>query len=310
MAFDVINAGMHSLIQDSGRQGMARLGLTQGGPMDPLCFYWANKLCANPINTSAIEMTYGGLQLQSHMDCTVAITGAPLKVTLDDETMPMWNSFTIKAGQKLVIGHPSRGVRSYLAVAGGFDITPQFGSTATVVREKVGGLSGNALVKGDRLSTHGEVQPHLMLPFAYRPKFSQQVSLRLIGGYQQELFSDQQKNRLYHSQYRVTEQSDRMGIRLMGEKVSATSQQLISEGIGLGAVQFPPDGQPIVMMNDHQTIGGYPKMGSVLSVDLALLAQCQRGATVSFVPICIEDAQRVLANEFKKLQQQIMVPVS
>ncbi|WP_416305033.1 biotin-dependent carboxyltransferase family protein [Neptunicella sp. SCSIO 80796] len=310
MAFEIVQAGMLSLIQDNGRNGYAELGLTQGGPMDPLSFYWANRLCSNPLEASSVEVTFGGLQLVCHQDCTIAITGAPLKVLLDDQAMPMWSSFTVKAGQKLELGHPAKGVRSYLAVSGGFKIKPQFGSTSTVVREQIGGLAGKALAKGDRLPGEGQIQPHQMLPFAYRPKFSQQITLRLIAGYQQKLFSSQQKRRLFNSEYRVTDQCDRMGYRLSGEKVNASSQQLVSEGICLGAVQFPADGQPIVMMNDHQTIGGYPKMGAVLSLDLAQLAQCQRGAIVRFVAVEIGEAQQLLKEQFDKIRQQALVPVS
>jgi allophanate hydrolase subunit 2 len=191
------------------------------------------------------------------------------------------------------------GLRAYLAVAGGFNITPQFGSSATVMREGIGGLyqNGAKLQTGDKLPlTAGIVQPGRCIAKALQPDFdfSNGLSLRLVEGYQQQLFSMVERQRFYLNSYTVTPKADRMGVKLSGPAISCSSTSLLSEGICYGAVQIPPDGQPIVLLNDRQTLGGYPKIGSVLSLDCWQLAQAPAGTVLQFVQTDPQQAHNAL----------------
>ncbi|MBC3764389.1 biotin-dependent carboxyltransferase family protein [Neptunicella marina] len=306
MSFNLVKPGMLTLLQDTGRFGYAHLGLTQGGVLDSQSARWANLLCGNDENAPLLETTYGGVELEITSDCTLAITGAPAIIRVDNVEVPQWLTFKVNKGQKVVIGRPVRGIRNYIAIAGGFDVERVFNSSSMVMREQVGPNHGQPLKSGQNLVA-GKIADlavrQAVVPFYLRPSFSQFVTLRVVLGFQHEQFSNHHKQTMFESVYQVTEYSDRMGCRLQGPAVIPASENMVSEGIPLGAVQLPPDGQPIVMMNDHQTIGGYAKMGSVLSIDLALLAQCQPGAQILFEPIDIEQAQQILLLERQRWQQ-------
>ncbi|WP_445767139.1 5-oxoprolinase subunit C family protein [Rheinheimera sp.] len=293
--FSVIAPGVLSLLQDSGRFGQSALGLTTGGPMDAPSAAWANRLLGNNTNATLIECSVGGLQLRANMPSFIVVTGATLPLSINGKTAEQWTVHQVQAGDVIELGMVSQGLRAYVAVAGGFSIAPQFGSTATVLREGIGGLSGNKLQAGDTLSaqTVNKLQRQ-RLPARYRPQFNQTLTLRLIEGYQASSFSSTERQRFYLHRYTVTPQADRMGYKLNGTAIKCQQRSLLSEGICYGAVQIPPDGQPIVLLNDRQTLGGYPKMGSVLSLDCALLAQAGAGTEVYFTPISPEQAHNAL----------------
>ncbi|MDN4503467.1 biotin-dependent carboxyltransferase family protein [Alteromonadaceae bacterium BrNp21-10] len=312
----IVHAGMLSLVQDGGRFGYSSLGITEGGPLDRLSFMWANRLCGNDDNSPLIESTLGGLSFVCEQASCIAITGANVAVTIDDEPAPMWTTLSIKAGQVVKCSHTQQGLRCYIAIAGGLFVTPQFGSVATVVREGLGGINGKALVAKQKIACGDNQVPKLMLPYAYRSKFKQTVCLRVVIGSQHKLFSRAYKRAFFANEFKVSQQCDRMGYRLIAtddtfakHSASLSSQSLLSEGIALGALQIPADGQPIVMMNDHQTIGGYPKMGAVLSLDLAELAQCAAGTLVRFQPIGANTARGLLLQAQQKLQTTALYSV-
>lgn len=311
MSFNLVKPGMLCLLQDTGRFGYAHLGLTQGGALDSQSARWANLLCGNKTNVPVLETTYGGIELEITSDCIIAITGAPAIICIDDIEVPQWITLDVKKGQKVVIGRPVRGIRNYIAIAGGFDVEAVFDSASMVMREHMGPNDGQPLKAGQCLSagkTAADAIPRAVVPFHLRPGFSQFVTLRVVLGFQHQQFSNHHKQTFFESVYQVTEYSDRMGCRLQGPAVLPNSDAMVSEGIPLGAVQLPPDGQPIVMMNDHQTIGGYAKMGSVLSIDLAMLAQCQPGAQILFEAIEIQQAQQILIDEQQRwLQPQLRI---
>ncbi|MEW5682833.1 MAG: biotin-dependent carboxyltransferase family protein [Pseudomonadota bacterium] len=293
--FSVIAPGVLSLLQDCGRFGQSALGLTTGGPMDVSSAAWANRLLGNDTNATLIECSVGGLQLRADSHSFMAVTGAILPVSINGKAVEQWTVHQVQAGDVIELGMVSKGLRAYVAVAGGFSVTPQFGSTATVLREGIGGLNGNKLQAGDTLSaqTVNKLQRQ-RLPARYRPQFNQTLTLRLIEGYQAASFSATERQRFYLNRYKVTPQADRMGYKLSGSAIKCQQTQLLSEGICYGAVQIPPDGQPIVLLNDRQTLGGYPKIGSVLSLDCALLAQASAGTEVYFTPISPEQAHNAL----------------
>lgn len=315
LGFIVTNAGMLSLIQDAGRYGAFNLGLTNGGPADPLAFYWANKLCDNELNTSVIEVSLGGLSLTAQIDCVIAVTGAPMPFSVNDKAQPLWQSMLIKAGDTLNLGFAQVGVRCYLAVAGGFTIKPSFGSTATVCRESVGGIDGNKLQVNQVLpckSTFNKVNKLKLLRLAehQQPQYSNNVVLRTVLSYQQQHFSALEKTMFFSSDYQVSKHWDRMGYRLQGRAIKADIAGILSEGICYGAVQIPADGQPIVLLNDRQTIGGYPKVGAVISQDCAKLSQCRQGDTVRFEVISMSQANNLFHLQLSRLQQTKLIACS
>lgn len=315
-SLSVISPGTLSLLQDAGRFGMAALGLTQGGPLDTHSFIWANALVGNPYHSTVIEHSIGGLILRANSTCTVAITGAELPVQCNGQPVACWQPIQLRAGDELVLGYMTRGLRAYLAVAGGFAITPQFGSTSTVMREGIGGLhqDGSKLAAGDLLplgqgttaatvTTPAAAIRQLTLPPAVND--NNPLVLRLLLGYQVSQFSPTEQARFFLNPYQVSPQCDRMGYKLSGSAIQCQSRALLSEGISLGAVQIPPDGQPIVLLNDRQTLGGYPKIGTVLSLDCWKLAQCAPGSKVHFKPINSYQSHNALA-----LYQASFVPNS
>jgi len=307
--FTVKQPGLLTLIQDRGRYGAHNLGLTNGGPLDPFAFDWANRLLSNGINDTCLEVSFGGLTLESQVDSSIAITGAEVSCKINGQLIEQWQSHAIKKNNLLEFGYTTSGVRAYLSVSGGFKVPPSFGSSATVVREKVGGLRGDKLQAGDELPcTTGSTERYLSVAQADRPQYGNQAILRVVLGYQQQAFESLQKLKFFSSKYKVTDRSDRMGFRLEGNAIHTTMVGMLSEGICHGAIQIPADGQPIVLMNDRQTIGGYPKIGSVIPIDTAKLAQLQSGSSVQFEEISLEEAHNI--HTFHQFRYQNSIPLN
>jgi len=304
LGFIVKRAGLLSLIQDEGRFGAFNLGLTNGGPIDKLAFHWANRLCSNELNVSVIEVSVGGLALIAQIDTVIAVTGAKMPLTINGQVKELWRSYKVKAGDLIELGFTNVGVRSYVAVAGGFNITPVFGSSSTVCREGIGGLKGTKLVVNDILPCTYQAKAKLVkLLEKDQPKYCNEVILRIIPSYQQHHFSSHQQKLFLSSEYNVGKSYDRMGYRLKGQKITCDIDGILSEGICLGAVQIPNDGQPIVLMNDRQTIGGYPKIGSVISLDTAKLGQLAQGGKVRFEAISMEKARDLILRNLSVFDQ-------
>jgi biotin-dependent carboxylase-like uncharacterized protein len=308
MSLEVTQPGILTLIQDGGRFGQHAIGLTTGGPLDPQAFNWCNRLLQNPANSTALEVSFGGLHLRTSVDTFICVTGADMALRVNDEEQALWQVHKVHAGDSIALDYAKSGCRSYLGVAGGFDIPPMFGSSATVMREKLGGLNGDKLQPGDLLpcSPHLE-RRSLYLPGAQQPSYSDSITVRVMPGYQEHHFSRLQQRRFFNHSYTVSERCDRMGYRLEGPVIECGIEGILSEGICYGAIQVPADGQPIVLLNDRQTIGGYPKIGSALSLDAAKLAQLTPGATVRFAPISIHAAHNalLLARSFSDRQRPI-----
>lgn len=303
MSLLITHPGILSLLQDGGRSGYSHWGITSGGPMDTHAFCWANLLCENPLGTSAIEIAVGGFSAVFQQPCRYAITGAEVAVTVNGIEQDIWRSWSVEAGDVIKIQYARKGVRCYLAISGGFEVEPKFGSCSTVVREGIGGLNGGPLRANDEIPYLADSEGDcLQAAASERPHYSRRTTLRLLPGYQNSLFSREQQTRFFSSEFTVTGQCDRMGYRLSGPGIHADHSGILSEGICLGSVQVPPDGDPIVMMADHQTIGGYPKIGTVLSMDLGRLAQLKQGDTVNFAAITRQDALKALSMMRERLQ--------
>jgi len=311
VSLKVIKPGIYSLLQDGGRYGQHSMGLTTGGPLDRNAFRWANLLCENPQDSASIEVTVGGLVLESTVTTTLAVTGADIPLSINKQPAALWQSHSVNPGDLIELGFARSGNRAYLAIGGGFQAEAIFNSVATVPRECLGGLNadGAALKSGELLPCKPTENASLwQLPENLRADYRENSALlRMVLGYQQECFNETQKQLFFNTQYSVTKNSDRMGFRLQGAEIIPTIEGILSEGICLGAIQFPPDGQPIVLLNDRQTMGGYPKIGSVLSVDIGKLAQLSAGGTVRFEAISIDQAQSLLAeNEKQFVSNQLL----
>lgn len=286
-ALRVIKPGQLSLIQDFGRFGLSHIGITQSGPVDDYAYSWANHLLGNEVNLPTLEITLGQAEFKIEHACMLAIAGGNLSATLDGKPIGNWLTFSAQAGQTLKFGLPKNGLRSYLAVRGGFVVSTHLGSVSTSLKETLGGLSqnGEPLQAGSALS----FQPHSIdnkpthITFRYKPDYDLPLKLRVIESYQIDSFDPEIVEQFYRSDFTVSQHADRMGYRLNGSTISPPSEPILSEGIALGAIQIPPDGQPIILLNDRQTIGGYPKIGCVARIDLPRLAQAKPGQKVQFV---------------------------
>lgn len=282
------------LLQDAGRFGVRHLGVTQGGAADWCSMSWANWLLGNRLDLPVIEITLGGFAVVAQEDCWLALAGADLDARIDGQPLAPWRSFKLGKGQQLQFTQPLLGARAYLAAPGGFDAPKVLGSSATVVREELGGLEGLGLplAKGATLSYHADVLPVREMSQEHRPDLRLNTPLDLVLGAQIGQFSGQSLFDVFNSRWTLDSRADRMGIRLLGKALQYQGQPMISEGIALGAVQVPPDGQPIVLLNDRQTIGGYPRLGALTPLALARLAQCLPGAQVRLRPVVQELAHR------------------
>lgn len=281
-------------LQDAGRFGVRHLGVTQGGAADWQSMTWANWLLGNGLQAPVIEITLGGFSVIAQRDCTLALAGADLAATVDGQPLKPWRSFRLRQGQTLDFVQPLNGARAYLAAPGGFDAPRVLGSCATVIREQLGGLDGkgHALAKGAELG-FSDIQPALReLHHAWIPTLTDAASLDVVMGAQIGDFSGQSTFDAFNCPWALDSRADRMGIRLLGPTLVYQGPPMISEGIALGAVQVPPDGQPIVLLNDRQTIGGYPRLGALTPLSLARLAQCLPGQRVTLRPTTQEVAQR------------------
>jgi biotin-dependent carboxylase-like uncharacterized protein len=282
------------LLQDAGRFGVRHLGVTQGGALDWVSMSWANKLLNNPLDAAVIEITLGGLTLVAEADCCLALAGADLGAMLDDRSMAPWRSFFVRKGQQLRFTQPVSGVRAYIAAPGGFAAVDVLGSCATVGREGLGGLngSGKALAEGDQLTYSGGSFELHALPDHLIPDFSGQRPLDVVLGAQIGQFSGLSLFDAFNNDWTLDSRADRMGMRLLGPELVYQGKPMISEGIPLGAIQVPPDGQPIVLLNDRQTIGGYPRLGALTPLSLARLAQKLPGTVVRMRAVVQEMAHR------------------
>lgn len=305
MAFKVIKPGLLTLLQDLGRHGYQHLGITTGGPMDELAFRWGNALLDNDSNAAQIEITFGMFSLEAQASTSIAITGADLGATLNGKGILPWQTYPIHKGDLLAFHQPQFGLRAYLAVKGGFLVKPVLGSVATVMREKLGGLTGQGdkLAKGDLIPFQESTQ-HLQrsVPRLAIPNY-EQVEIDMVTGYQFKHFSGLDRAHFFSNTYTLSQHCDRMGYRLEGRALGQEQPGIISEGIAYGAIQVPNDGQPIVLLRDRQTIGGYPKVGCVTSFSGALLSQKKPSDKIAFRYITVDQAEQERHLQMARIHQ-------
>lgn len=297
--FRVIRPGLLSTVQDLGRFGYLRFGLSATGPMDDHAFRWANLLVGNRPGEAALEMAFFGPELEALADLTVALTGADMQPMVDGTPVPMWTSFVLKKGQTLRLSGAREGLYAYLAVAGGIEVPTVLGSKATDILGRIGGIDGRPLRQGDVLRVGTPClpcrPPRNEIPRDLIPRYGREVRLRVVLGPQDDYFAEEGLQAFLEGKYLVTNQTDRMGARLQGPPIKhRQATEILSEGMMLGAVQVPPNGQPIVLFAGRQTVGGYTKIAVVISPDVRLAAQARPGSSVSFEAVSVEEAQRLL----------------
>jgi len=282
---EVLEPGLLTTVQDAGRRGYERFGVPVAGAMDRFALRAANQLVGNPPESAGLEITLNGPVLRAETDCLIGLGGADLGLRINDQPIPPWMSAYVRRGWKIAFAGRRSGCRAYMAVAGGIEVPPVMGSRATYLHGGFGGFGGRPLQAGDRLGV-GRVDWHLASGAGRRlqdcqlPGYGEHPTVRFIRGPQSDAFTAEGWQTFISEEYLVSATADRMGYRLQGPAILRSQpDDLISDGIVLGAVQVPADGQPIVMMADRPTTGGYPKIGVVAGADIPLLAQCLPGAS-------------------------------
>ncbi len=291
---EVIDVSGLVTFQDSGRHGFASYGVPTSGPMDWFACQAANSLVGNSANATVIEIGLGEAVFRAKRNCVLAVTGAGYEVLNYVWTFPLWTSFFVRAGWYVHVKKKSGGNWAYLASAGGFEVDSILGSRSTYLR---GGL-GNAIRAGDLLQTGKPSRELLKLaaqnfPVEKYVAYSQSPIIEVIAGPQNERFTEEGYQTFLNSEYTLSTSFDRMGYRLDGNPIQhSAGADLISEGMTMGSVQVPANGQPIVMMADSPTTGGYPKIADVVKTSLPLLAQCEAGVSkIRFKETTVEEAQ-------------------
>lgn len=297
-AIEVIKPGALSTFQDLGRIGYQQLGVPANGVMDERAHRLANALVGNPQDTATLEITLMGPTLRFGTATAVAICGADLDAGIDGTPLPIAQACVVPAGATLSFGKRKSGLRAYLAVAGGFALEPVMQSHSTFVRGGYGGMQGKPLRKADVIGLRA---PRAALPgapmqarFAAGIMAAPEAPLRVVRGREWEAFSADAHAAFTSAGFRIGAQSDRMGYRLEGPALTLSApREMWSEAVAFGTIQVPPDGQPIVLMADRQTTGGYPRIAHVCAVDLPRLAQRMPGESVRFAVIGLDEAQRL-----------------
>ena len=320
----VLKSGLLTTIQDLGRYGYQKYGVITSGAMDSEAHRIANLLVGNDQRTPTMEITLKGPVLEFQEDALIAVCGGNLSPMIDGETVGLWRPIYIKKGSELRFGNPKRGFRAYLAIAGGLDVASVMGSASTYLRAEIGGYQGRALDKGDTVN-FGELsnasrkafdelkdmagsQPYQAMDWFVATEFSAPIQgepkLKVMEGREFHLFTDDSQSFFFEEKFQIDSQSDRMGYRLQGNKLELKKQMdMISEAVTFGTIQVPPEGNPIILLADRQTTGGYPKIGQVATVDLPRIAQLKPGEQVSFEQISHNQAQHLLLEREIQIQQ-------
>lgn len=294
--FEVLKPGLSASIQDLGRFGYQKYGIPASGAMDSFAHRIANLLVGNQEEEATLEIMLMGPQLKILQDTVIAIGGADLSAAIDGNPIVPWKSFRVYAGQILSFGKPVNGTYAYLAVSGGFFAEEVMGSKSTYTQANIGGIEGRILQKGDQLLSEDvnlkSIRSGRYLKKTDAPNYEQHRPIRVIAGPDIFAFSDKTYQQFYQESYRITEQSNRMGYRLAGKALPHTGgADIISDAVLPGAIQVPANGQPIVLLSDRQTTGGYARIATVITTDIPLLVQKKIGSEIQFLSVSLERAQ-------------------
>ena len=295
-AFKVLEPGPFTTVQDSGRYGYQQFGIPVSGALDTFSYRAANVLVGNGDSAAGLEITFMGPRLEALSDALLAVTGAAVPVFVNDQPQPMWRSFRVRRGDVISIRTTLKGVRAYLAIAGGLVVPRVMGSYSTYTGGKIGGVDGRPLAKGDTLHSGpaDSLNRIVSLPEDFRPDFQTEITLRVLPGPQDDHF-DAGLNLFFSSEFTVTSKADRMGYRLEGPTIKpkhGVPLSIISEPSLSGAVQIPTDGQPIILLVE-QTASGYAKIATIITADLDVVAQARPGDKVRFTRVGLTEAYQL-----------------
>ena len=306
MGIKVKQGGMLTMVQDGGRFGSQISGVSVTGAADLRAYETGNLLVGNTHGEACLETAMMGLCLAFTEANVIAVTGGDMTPLLNETPIPMYQAVAVKAGDELRLSSYRSGFRSYLCFAGGLDVPLVFGSRSTHLRCGFGGLGGRKLAVGDEL---GFAAPQSALPAMEARRTVQdacptgEIILRAVPGPQDDYFTERGLETFFSGTYTATKEMDRLGARLEGPEIEhARAAGIISDGVAYGSVQVPANGQPIVMLADRQTTGGYTKIATVVSVDLPLLAQSLPGQKIRFCRTGVEEAQELYLAERRRLQ--------
>jgi antagonist of KipI len=296
----VHKSGLQTTVQDLGRSGYQQFGISPSGAMDPYSLQMANLLVGNPLGEAGLEVAILGPRLEAMTDVSIAICGGDLQPMVNKKEVCMWKSFALRKGDMLTFGKVDSGARAYIGFAGGIDVPIVMGSKSTFINGAMGGYNGRALEAGDVLYGKPFVRKNRFLHNDYIPEYKAQLEIRVILGPHLEKFQPGTIERFLSGEYSVSPQSSRMGFRLQGPGLShIDGADIISDAIPAGGIQVPSNGQPIILMADRQTTGGYARIATVISVDIPQLAQAMPGTKIRFAEITIEAAQELYRKQIK-----------
>ncbi|QMU29966.1 5-oxoprolinase subunit C family protein [Adhaeribacter radiodurans] len=322
MGIKIISSGLLTTIQDAGRFGYQKEGIIVSGPMDAFALRVANLLVGNEEGAAGIEITFLGPKILFEADHLIALTGGELSPTINGEKIKMDRPIFVPQGSLLQFGAPGLGGRAYVAISGSFTLPQVLGSYATFLRAEVGGFKGRALQAGDQLLCPGPtaigekllqnlvkdksnwVQAAWMPTLRLFPHLEPQPTLRVIKGPEYKLFTPASQQAFWEQEFTVTTDSDRMGYRLQGVPLMLNEpKEMISSAVTFGTIQVPPEGHPIALLADHQTTGGYPRIGQVITADFSKLAQVPLGQKIRFQEISLEEAQYLYIQQELRIQE-------
>lgn len=319
----VLKAGISDTIQDCGRIGYQQFGVIRSGAMDNVSTRIANFLVGNEEQEAVLELSILGPSLFFQREMLIALCGGKFNPKIAGDSVPLWKPILVPANSILTMGHAKAGSRLVMAVAGGFDVPEVLGSQSTYSKAGIGGFKGRNLQKGDVLRVNPSSERSLRMQkqlislesssfsttgwsvaSQMRPVVGDTYFLRTVEGRQKGLFTEDSQRTFVSSTFTVSAQSDRMGYRLHGtELILTTPTDLLSEAVTYGTVQVPANGQPIILMADCQTTGGYPKIAQVISADLPKLAQAKPGDQIQFQEVSLSTAQQLLVQQKSDLRE-------
>jgi biotin-dependent carboxylase-like uncharacterized protein len=318
MAVEVMHPGLSTTVQDQGRHGLYSLGVPQSGAMDGFSSRVANLLVGNDEHAAVLELTYMGPRLGFRDDAVIAVTGADMPPLVDGSSRPAWQAFGVKSGETLTFGHLRGGARSYVAVAGGFDVPEVLGSRSTFARVSLGGHEGRALAKGDVLACgdlpprrNGLIRAHV--GDADRPRFPHEVEVRIVLGLQSHRLTEDSLAGFLETDWTVTPDADRVGYRYRGIGLEFVERAEPPFGVGsspwntcslnypCGVIQLPGGVEPIVLMKDGVTGGNYASVGTVITADLDRVGQSKTHEKTRFVAVSLDAALEARAVRRERL---------
>jgi antagonist of KipI len=301
--FKVIKPGLQTTVQDLGRYGFREYGVSPSGAMDSYSLQMGNLLVGNLLGEAALEASLSGPVLLVLHDVSIAICGGDFTPKINNQEITLWKSTVIKRGQTLSFGRVKAGARSYICVAGGIQVPLVLNSKSTYLTGGFGGVDGRALEEGDILYGKPRIRRNRFFHAEFTPEYTNPLTLRIIAGPHKDAFTPFGFETFLTGEYIISPQSNRMGFQLSGPKIEHSSTaDIISDAITLGGIQVPSSGQPIILMAEHQTTGGYSRIGSVISTDIPLLAQAKPGTRIRFKEISLESAQNLVIESRNRIK--------